>query len=308
MVGAAQHQMPLPFNIGVLVRSTAVMANGAISQSGFWVGPRVFLSTLHFNKWAGSFASSAECEQFKQAGTTFPVESEISKTILTQYSPHVQLIAFSIENDMGLFKLQDHYPDQSNYVDLSWLLERDDAFSNKLLVGSKAGCCGYSALVSDKDSQEIQDQAAHHLYKLDLRPVSSCSIMDEKKTWLETLQRPKINLDHVAKPGLKSFAPGTVDKADAATNAFRYGVSASLWMGASGGPCFLLEGAMAGAIIGTGKKISISYYLTLLIIESGLFSNFHFIKTVRGANFFAAPYNSINGFPTGLRDAIRAYL
>ena len=66
-------------------------------------------------------------------------------------------------------------------------------------------------------------------------------------------QRPAINLDHVTKPDLKSFAPGTIDVADATTNAFRYGISASLWKGSSGGPCLILEGPLAGAIIGTGK-------------------------------------------------------
>lgn len=67
-------------------------------------------------------------------------------------------------------------------------------------------------------------------------------------------QRPTLNLDHVTKPDYKSFAPGTIDFADAKSKAFRYGISASLWKGSSGGPCFLLDGPLAGAIIGTGKK------------------------------------------------------
>jgi hypothetical protein len=70
-------------------------------------------------------------------------------------------------------------------------------------------------------------------------------------------QRPTINLDHITKPGLKSFAPGTIDFADAKSNAFRYGISASLWKGSSGGPCFLLDGPLPGAIIGTGKKSAV---------------------------------------------------
>jgi hypothetical protein len=176
VIGAAQNQLPLPPNIDVVVRSTGVMANGAKSQSGFWVGPRVFLSTLHFHDWIGTFASLGECELFKQAGVVFSVESEISRQVLTQYSPHVQLIAFNIDNDMGLFRLQDHYPDQSNFIDINWLLERDDAFSNQLPVESKAACCGYSAAVSAEESREIQDQAAHHLSKIPLAAVSFCSI------------------------------------------------------------------------------------------------------------------------------------
>ena len=176
MVGAAaaaaQIPMPLPFNIGVVVRSTGVMANGAISQSGFWVGPRLFFSTLHFHHWIGNFASANECDQFRLTGVAFPVETEISRQVLSQYSPRVQLVAFNLDNDMGLFRLQDHYPDQSNFIDISWLLERDDAFSNQLPVGSKAACCGFSATVSAEGSRKIQDQAAHQLYKMSLAAVS----------------------------------------------------------------------------------------------------------------------------------------
>jgi hypothetical protein len=132
--------------------------------------------TLHFHDWIGTFASLSECEQFKQAGVVFPVESEISRQVLTQYSPRVQLVAFNIDNDMGLFRLQDHYPDQSNFIDINWLLERDDAFSDQLPVGSKAACCGYSAAVSAQETREIQDQAAHHLSRIPLSAVSFCSI------------------------------------------------------------------------------------------------------------------------------------
>lgn len=66
-----------------------------------------------------------------------------------------------------------------------------------------------------------------------------------------------INLDHVTKPDSKSFAPGTIDHAEVQTNAVRFGISASIWKGSSGGPCFLLDGPMAGAIIGTGKKFPV---------------------------------------------------
>ena len=57
----------------------------------------------------------------------------------------------------------------------------------------------------------------------------------------------------VTKPQMKSFAPGTLDKADANTERTVFGVSSSLWKGSSGGPCILLDGPKAGAIIGIGK-------------------------------------------------------
>jgi hypothetical protein len=60
----------------------------------------------------------------------------------------------------------------------------------------------------------------------------------------------------VTKPSMKSFAPGTLDKIEGRGNIVRFGVSASLWKGSSGGPCVLLSGIGAGKIIGLGKKFS----------------------------------------------------
>lgn len=172
MIGAVQNQVPLPFNTGAIVRATGVMANGATSQSGFWVGPRLFLSTLHFHTWIGMFASFNECEQFRQAGVVFPVATEISRKVLNEYSPRVQLIAFDIGNDVGLFRLQNHFPDQENFIDISWLLEWDDARKNQLQQGSSAACCGFSAAVGEDESKQIQDQAAHYLSNVPLDAVS----------------------------------------------------------------------------------------------------------------------------------------
>lgn len=41
----------------------------------------------------------------------------------------VQLVAFDIENETGLFKLQDKYADQQNFIDVKWMLERDEVFA-----------------------------------------------------------------------------------------------------------------------------------------------------------------------------------
>ena len=64
------------------------------------------------------------------------------------------------------------------------------------------------------------------------------------------------DLDIVTKPQMKSFAPGTLDKAEANDQRTVFGVSASLWKGSSGGPCVLLDGFEGGAIIGLGKNVS----------------------------------------------------
>ncbi len=92
---------------------------------------------------------------------------------------------------------------------------------------------------------------------------------------------------------MKSFAPGTLDCAEARDETILLGVSASLWKGSSGGPCILLDGEEGGAIIGLGKNISsfLSWKLT-------------YIK-VRGYELLSDPYNLVNGFPAGLKAALK---
>lgn len=148
------------------------MASPTKTQPGFWVGPRLFLSTLHFHNWIGEFASINECEQFRQTDVSFTVESEISQTILSEYSPRVQLIAFNVDNDVGLFKLQDKYADQKNFVNIDWIMERDDVYSHQLPTGAKAACCGFSGAISEFQSKQVQDQAAHHLSQMPVAFVS----------------------------------------------------------------------------------------------------------------------------------------
>ena len=99
----------------------------------------------------GEFASVNECEQFRQRGLSLAVESEISQTILSKYSLRLQLVAFDVDNDVGLFKLQDKYANQKDFVNIDWTMKRDDAYSNQLPFGVKVACCGFS---------EVQDQAA----------------------------------------------------------------------------------------------------------------------------------------------------
>lgn len=106
-------------------------------------------------------------------------------------------------------------------------------------------------------------------------------------------QTDQINLDTVTKPSMKSFAPGTLDRIEARSNIVRLGVSSSLWKGSSGGPCILLTGIEAGAIIGLGKNISSFPGRKLTYI------------TVRGYELLSDPYNIVNGFPSGLKEFIK---
>ncbi len=75
-----------------------------------------------------------------------------------------------------------------------------------------------------------------------------------------------------------------------------FGVSALLRKGFSGGPCIVLDGVEAGGIIGLGKGhllSSISIILTSALI------------IVHGYNQLSDPYNLVNGFPVGLKTAIK---
>lgn len=91
------------------------------------------------------------------------VETEISREIIGDHSPRVQLIAFDIDNDVGLFKLHDSYADQKNFINIDWIMERDDAYSTRLQFGVAAACCGYSESLSELQSEKIQLHAAQHL-------------------------------------------------------------------------------------------------------------------------------------------------
>ena len=172
MVGARESQIPLPSNMDVIVRSTCVMSSPSKMQSGFWIGPRMLLSTLHFENWNQDFPTVNECEQFRQNRISIAVETEITNSILSKYSPRVHLIAFDVDNDVGLFQLQDGFPDQPHHVNVDWIMDGDNAWQSQLPTGTKAACCGFNGSISELHSKMVQDQAAHHLSQVPLASVS----------------------------------------------------------------------------------------------------------------------------------------
>ncbi|KAL9099348.1 MAG: hypothetical protein Q9163_005139 [Psora crenata] len=266
VIGATECGVPLPFNMSQIVRSVAVMSSAAnnMCQTAIWIGPRLLLSTLHFHHWIQGLPSNEECDLVRKSGRTFDVESEIASQVLSSvHSPKVVLLDFSVEDDIGIFKLPDRYPPRSEWVDPDWLTERDELYNNQNLgPGRKVACVGYSGKINDEDKTKIKNEAAIQLRKN--LPQSGY------------LAEP-IDLDLVTKPQMKSFAPGTLDQADANDKRTILGVSASLWKGSSGGPCVLLDGSGAGAVIGL----------------------------VRGYDVVSDPYNLVNGFPVGLKAAIK---
>ena len=100
---------------------------------------------------------------------------------------------------------------------------------------------------------------------------------------------------------MRSCAPGTLDLADSNEKRTIFGVSSTLWKGSSGGPCLVLNGPSAGAIIGLGKHPSL---LKIDKLASSAPANCH-IMSVRGYETFTDPYNLVGGFPNGLKAQLR---
>lgn len=140
-----------------------------------WVSPRLLISSLDFHGWITGDPSQIECERARDLGISFAVENEISEKLLSEYSPRVQLVAFDVENEFGIFKLQDQYADRKDFIDIRWMLEYDEACSQQNLnlePGTNAACVGYSAIISEDDSKTVLDQANRQLWHLPISHVS----------------------------------------------------------------------------------------------------------------------------------------
>lgn len=151
-----------------LIRSVGVMCGSfpkATSQSCIWVGPRLLLSTLHFNSWLATFPTADECDVFVKSRTLFRVENEISMQLLGPYSPTVELVSYSVDNDVGLFRLTDRLPDREDFIDHRYLIERDEVYQQQLPPACKAACIGYSGPVPKDEANLIIQQAAYDVHR-----------------------------------------------------------------------------------------------------------------------------------------------
>jgi len=165
VIGTPESNIPLPFNMSQIVKSVAVMSSAHMTQTAIWIGPRLLLSTLHFHHWVQGLPSNEECDLVRKTGQTFDVETEICSQFLSVHSPKVQLLEFSAEDDIGIFKLQDRYPPRSDWVNPDWLMERDDAYRQDLNAGRKVACVVYNGKISEGDTRKIKDEAAIQLQK-----------------------------------------------------------------------------------------------------------------------------------------------
>lgn len=99
---------------------------------------------------------------------------------------------------------------------------------------------------------------------------------------------------------MRSFAPGTLDKAIPGGQCTAFGVSSTVWKGASGGPCVLLDGPTSGKIIGLSRYLPLAFSL-MPHFQNRLAKMF----TVEDPQLKSDPYNLVKGFPTGLKAALR---
>jgi hypothetical protein len=164
VVGAAQSQIPLPPSMSQVVRGAGVMSSSHKIQSGLWVGPRLLISTLHLYHWHSGRPSDAELDIVVQAGRLFDVEQEISSEFLCEHSAKVQLIRYSREHDLGIFRLRDQDSSRTDWLDVDYLMERDEV--EKLLHHRLVGCLGYSDKIDPADVIHIQEQARFQLHRI----------------------------------------------------------------------------------------------------------------------------------------------
>ena len=160
-----ESNIPMPFNMSQIVKSVAVMSSAYMTQTAIWIGPRLLLSTLHLRHWIQGLPSNEECELVRQSGQTFDVETEICSQVLSAHSPKVQLVEFSAEDDIGIFKLQGGYSPRSDWVSPDWLMERDEAYRQNLMAGRKVACVAYNGKIKEGDARRIKDEAAIQLQK-----------------------------------------------------------------------------------------------------------------------------------------------
>ncbi|CAO1605460.1 hypothetical protein XANCAGTX0491_008978 [Xanthoria calcicola] len=254
----------LPSNMQTIIRSVGAMAGDA-QQSGLWVGPRHFLSTLHMHRWITGKPTAQECEVIVQAGISFSVETEIHCKLLgtDNDGPKLKLIGTMLEYDLGCFELINGCQDQEIWADLDWFLEREEVEQLNLQPKTQMACIGFNGSIQHHDRILIVEQIERALLHNSTDFNNSLNGFD---------------LDNYIKAGTRSMAAGTLDHAAIYQEHIYYGVSSSLWRGSSGGPCVIMEGEHAGRIIGLvqGQNALADPYNMINGIPTGL------VKHIKG--------------------------
>lgn len=243
------------------------------TQSGIWVSPRIFISALLFKQWNTGRATQAECQVVYDQGISFLVENEICPKLLDHaYSDRIKLIGFEVDDDIGIFRMEDGYPDRADWVPVESLVEPDEATEYGVAHGTAVACVGYCGSASEADTKAVGDAARQQLsQKLDtLIHKVSVSYSSFAPHELRPTQVPPLDFDEITKPGMKSVGSGSLVAADRQGDRVKYGVTVPLWYGSSGGPCVLLDGPRAGQIIGLGMQTLIGHS-ALSVIRTATF-------------------------------------
>ena len=155
--------LPMPPNIETIVKSVAVMSSREMTQTAFWIGPRLLVSTLHMHSWVQGKPSDVECEFVREQGELYNVETETSSQLLSEESPKVQLIKYSTAHDLGIFRLHEQHPPRKEWIEIEWLMEGDEAHKQNLVAGQTVACIVFNGEMSPNDESAVKAAAFDYL-------------------------------------------------------------------------------------------------------------------------------------------------
>ena len=153
----------MPPNIETIVKSIAVMSSREKTQTAFWIGPRLLVSTLHMHSWIQGKPSDDECELIRKKGIFYNVETEISSQLLSEVSPKVQLIDYSTVHDLGIFRLHEQHPPRKEWIEVEWLMEGDEAYKRNLIAGQTVACIVFNGKIYPNDESAIKTAGFDYL-------------------------------------------------------------------------------------------------------------------------------------------------
>ncbi|KAL8884202.1 MAG: hypothetical protein Q9215_007695 [Flavoplaca cf. flavocitrina] len=229
----------VPINLPQIIQATAVMSSKYMTQSALKVGDSIILSTLNFHHWLSDTPSAAEVQVICDRYEIFYIDSEVDPSPPSSRSAQAILVAYSIDDDLGIFKLLNPSKPHEHSVPLDWLMEREGPNWKQILSpGRRVGCIAYNAGTEDRFAEEIQCHTGRLLREQNLKSMTKLDL----------------DLEAVAHPNQKTYSQGELDHVDAHDERITFGVSCSVWKGASGGPCVVLDGTAAGCVLGLGTS------------------------------------------------------
>ena len=163
----------VPTNLPQIIQATAVMSSKYMTQSALKVGDSIILSTLNFHHWLSDTPSAAEVQIICDRYEIFYIDSEVDPSPPSSRSAQAILVAYSIDDDLGIFKLLDPSKPHEHSVPLDWLMEREGPNWKQILSpGRRVGCIAYNAGTEDRFADEIRCHTGRLLREQKLKSVS----------------------------------------------------------------------------------------------------------------------------------------